>query len=254
MKIEKISKKKSNMYQILLSDNTSLSFYDDTIIYYNLLLNKEFTSKEFTDMVAYNHKIEAYYKALAYIKTKLRTQKEVTAKLHNLGYDNKTIDTVIAKLIKQNYLNDDLYLKSYIVDRINLTLKGPKKIVGELLRLGFNEIDIVKNLAEYPRETWLNKAEKIKLKKIKSNRNMSRLMLQNRLRHDFSNMGYSKDIIDQVLTDMDYEDDKEIIRKEVIKAYKKYASKYSKAELTLRIKHYLYTKGFNTDVNIDDYL
>ena len=43
MKITKIIKKRNNQYQILLSDNTSLSFYDDTIIHFNLLAKKDFS-------------------------------------------------------------------------------------------------------------------------------------------------------------------------------------------------------------------
>ena len=59
MKIEKIIKKKNNLYQILLSDNTSLSFYDETIIKYNLLVKKEFDSKLLAEIVTYNNNIKA---------------------------------------------------------------------------------------------------------------------------------------------------------------------------------------------------
>ena len=45
MKIEKFKKKKNNIYEIILSDNTSLSFYDDTILKYNLLLTKDIYTK-----------------------------------------------------------------------------------------------------------------------------------------------------------------------------------------------------------------
>ena len=76
MKIKKISKKKNNLYQILLSDNTSLSFYDDTIIKYSLLVNRSFDDKTLQEMLAFNNESAAYYKALSYIKAKLRTKKK----------------------------------------------------------------------------------------------------------------------------------------------------------------------------------
>ena len=94
MEIKKITKKKNNLYQILLSDNTSLSFYDDTIIKYNLLVNKVFDDKRFYEIVLYNKEVEAYYKALNYINAKLRTKKEMADKLKNLGYYTGTVDGI----------------------------------------------------------------------------------------------------------------------------------------------------------------
>ena len=254
MKIEKISKKNSNMYQILLSDNTSLSFYDDTIIYYNLLANKEFSEAKLKEMLTYNSNVAAYYKALSYIKAKLRTKREVTAKLRSLGYSDTVINSVITKLTNQNYLNDDLYLKCYLTDQVNLTLKGPNKITNELVKLGFNIEDINEKLSCYEKEIWQEKVDKIIAKKIKSNHNLSKAMLQNKLRQDLKNMGYAKDLIDNSIAKMDYKDDDSIIKKEVAKAYKKYSTKYSGSELNFRIKHYLYTKGFSNDISLSDYL
>ena len=127
MKIEKIIKKNKNVYQIKFSDNTSLNFYDDTIIKYNLLVNKNVDEATYKEALLFNQKAEAYYKAINYINQKLRTKKEIEKKLKD--YNKDIVNEVIAKLEEQKYLNDDIYIKSYINDQINLTLKGPKKIV-----------------------------------------------------------------------------------------------------------------------------
>ena len=39
MEIKKFKKKKSNLYELLFTDNTILNLYDGTIIKYNLLVN-----------------------------------------------------------------------------------------------------------------------------------------------------------------------------------------------------------------------
>ena len=108
MKITKIIKKKDNLYQILLSDNTSLSFYDDTIIHFNLLTNKDLNEKKLLEITTYNNNVAAYYKALTYIKSKLRTKKEIVEKLKKLGYNSQTIQTVIDKITVEKYLDDEL--------------------------------------------------------------------------------------------------------------------------------------------------
>ena len=141
MKIEKIIKKKSNIYEIILSDKTSLSFYDETIFRFNLLITEKINKDDLEKINHFNLQVEAYYKALNYIKKKLRTRMELYKKLKELKYDENIIKNVLEKLEKQKYLNDELYIKSYINDQINLTLKGPIKIKRELNNLGFSNID-----------------------------------------------------------------------------------------------------------------
>ncbi|HIS12239.1 MAG TPA: RecX family transcriptional regulator, partial [Candidatus Onthocola stercoravium] len=161
MEIKKISKKKNNLYQILLSDNTSLSFYDDTIIKYSLLINRSFDDKTLQEMLAFNNQSAAYYKALSYIKAKLRTKKEIEDKLKKLGYTNNVVLNTIKRLEKQKYLNDDIYIKAYISDQVNLTLKGPKKISQELIKLGFKEEIVNTYIDKYSNDLWEEKIIKI---------------------------------------------------------------------------------------------
>lgn len=254
MKIEKIIKKKSNLYQILLSDNTSLSFYDDTIINYNLLIKKEFDDKKLQEMLKYNNEIDAYYKALTYIKSKLRTKKEITNKLNKLRYPHDTIKNVIDKLEKQKYLNDDLYIKSYIADQVNLSLKGPNKIMYELEKLGFKRELIILYLENYDNNLWQERCQKIIAKKIKNNHNYSKKILQNKLKIELTNLGYNQELFNNLVNNISYEDDDIILEKEIKKAIRKYSSKYNGKDLETKVKMYLYTKGFNYNIDLNKYL
>ena len=56
-KISKI-KKNNNKYTIILSDNSSLSFYSDTLIKYNLLKPRKISDKELEEIINYNNFIE----------------------------------------------------------------------------------------------------------------------------------------------------------------------------------------------------
>lgn len=254
MKITKITKKKNNQYQILLSDNTSLSFYDDTIIHFNLLAKKEFSEEELKNIIKYNNDSSAYYKALAYIKSKLRTKKEVITKLKGLGYSDDIIAKTVQKLTTQKYLNDELYITSYIADQVNLTLKGPKKIAYELTKLGFKEDLIYSYLNKYDNAIWQDKINKVIAKKIKSNHNLSPKLLITKIKNDLLNLGYESELVSKLVNNIDYAEDNTILAKEIKKAYRKYSKKYQDIELEFKIKNYLYSKGFNSNVNISDYI
>ena len=134
-KISKI-KKINNKYTIILSDNSSLSFYSDTLIKYNLLKPREISDKELEEVINYNNYIEAYNKALTYISYKQRTKKEIKDKLCNYSID--VIDKVIKKLDELCLLDEKKYIEAFINDQINLCNKGPFYIKKELKKLNIN--------------------------------------------------------------------------------------------------------------------
>lgn len=250
MKIEKIIKKKSNIYEIILSDKTSLSFYDETIFHYNLLLTKEINKTDLKDINYFNLQVEAYYKALNYIKKKLRTKLEIYNKLKGFNYDENIIKNVLEKLEKQKYLNDELYIKSYINDQVNLTLKGPIKIKRELNNLGFNNIDSY--FESIDKKVWENKVQKIIDKNIKSNKKYSKNNLVIRIKNNLVQNGYNIDDFSYLFDNIKIEDNEEIIKKLIERAKKKYSKKLTGKELEYKIKQYMYSKGFN--ISIDKYL
>ena len=248
MEIIKISKRANDLYKIEFSDNTSLNFYDAVIIKYNLLANKNIDDVLLKEMISYNNELTAYYKAINYIKTKLRTKNEIKTKLEKLNYSSEIINKVIKKLELQGYLNDDFYIKCYINDQINLSLKGQKKIIYELNKLGFKNVEL-----DISDDIWLDKIKKIIEKKIKSNHNLSKNFLIKKIKNDLITLGYPNYLIEQEINNIDYQDNKQIIEKEINKFMKKYQNKYSKEELKFKLKRYLYSKGFVID-NVDDLL
>lgn len=249
MKVEKIVKKNKNVYQIKFSDNTSLNFYDDTIIKYNLLVNKNIDDATYKEALLFNQKAEAYYKAINYINQKLRTKREIEKKLKD--YNKDIVKEVIIKLEEQKYLNDDMYIKSYINDQINLTLKGPKKIIYELNKLGFKNVD--NYMSDITDDVWDIKIKKIINKKEKSNHNLSKNFLKRKIKGDLVNLGYSPSLFQDILDNWNFYENGEVVKKEVNKFLRKYQNKYSEEELKYKLKNYLYSKGFEIS-NIDDLL
>lgn len=243
-KISKI-KKINNKYTIILSDNSSLSFYSDTLIKYNLLKPREISDKELEEVINYNNYIEAYNKALTYISYKQRTKKEIKDKLCNYSID--VIDKVIKKLDELCLLDEKKYIEAFINDQINLGNKGPYYIRKELEKLSLDSDNIDEILNNIKEDIWIEKIKKIIAKKINTNRNLSKERLYLKIKNDLIILGYSKNIIDKVLNEVVIEEDNEVIENAFNKEYKKLYRKYKDKELENKIKYNLYKKGFSLE-------
>lgn len=243
-KISKI-KKINNKYTIILSDNSSLSFYSDTLIKYNLLKPREISDKELEEVINYNNYIEAYNKALTYISYKQRTKKEIKDKLCNYSID--VIDKVIKKLDELGLLDEKKYIEAFINDQINLGNKGPFYIKKELKKLNINIDYIDEILNNIKEDVWIEKVKKIVDKKINTNKKLSKESLLLKIKNDLILLGYSKNIIDKVLSNIIIEEDNEVIEMAFDKEYNRLSKKYKDKELEKKVKYNLYKKGFSLE-------
>lgn len=243
-KISKI-KKINNKYTIILSDNSSLSFYSDTLIKYNLLKPREISDKELEEVINYNNYIEAYNKALTYISYKQRTKKEIKDKLCNYSID--VIDKVIKKLDELCLLDEKKYIEAFINDQINLGNKGPFYIKKELKKLNINIDYIDEILNNINEDVWIEKVKKIVDKKINTNKKLSKESLLLKIKNDLILLGYSKNIIDKVLSNIIIEEDNEVIEMAFDKEYNRLSKKYKDKELEKKVKYNLYKKGFSLE-------
>ena len=243
MKIVGYKKKKNNIYEIKFQNNNSIELYDDIILKYELLLKKEVSEVDLIKIEEDNNYTKSYYEALKYISVKLRTEKEIRKKIKD--YDKKVVDKVIKRLKEEGYINNKLYIKSYVNDEINLNCVGPNKILFDLVKLDFDENEIKSYLDNFDDDTWLSKIDKYINKKISGNRNMSGLLLKQKIIKELLNKGFYKEDINKIIDNYSFIDDSAIYEKEYNKLKSKLSKKYSDEELEYQIKSRLYKKGFN---------
>jgi regulatory protein len=242
MKVVKFIKDKGNKYKVIIDDET-YKLYDDTIIKYNLLSKKEIDKKLLDEILSYNDELLSYYESIKYINRKLRSEKEIREYLKKKEISTSIINKTVKLLFDNNFLNEDLYLKSYINDRINLSNDGPLKIKRDLLKLGLKEEDIIDRLNTISSDIWLDRIDTIVSKKIKGNSKYSSYMLKSKVLLNLTNLGYYKEDILSILNRYDIIDS-DIYLKEKEKAYKELSKKYSGYELEQKINARLYRKGF----------
>ena len=242
MKIKKVSKKKDGLYEILFDNLEKINLYDDVILKYELLLKREVDEKLLNKILKENSLQECYHKALKYVNSKLRTEKEIRLKLKD--YDGEALDYTIKRLKQEGFLNDSLYIRSYTNDAVNFKLVGPNKIRLDLKKLGFREDDVNNYLESLDNDIWLNKIRKYLTKKINSNNKLSGSNLKIKLITDLQNKGFYKEDIISIISEFTFVDDQNIYAKEYEKVKKKLSKKYSGSELEYQIKNKMYQKGF----------
>ena len=244
MKILKYEKIKNGMYQVSFDNNYTVDLHEEIILKYDLLIKKEANEKELEKMVDENKKYLAYNLSLKYLANKMRTIKEVKEYLIKNNFDKETVDEVIELLIKEKYLDDNNYSKAFINDRILLSNDGPNKISNKLIDLGVSKSIIDNNISIFTDDIQKEKIKKIVDKQVSINRNKSVFVLKNKLTNYLYNLGYSNYLIMDYINSITLKDDKEIIKKEYDKIYKKLSKKYSGDELEFKIKQKMYSLGF----------
>lgn len=241
MKIIKY-KKIRNKYRVYL-DTEEVDLYENIILKYNLLLKKEIDSKLLDKIKDDNKKEEAYEKALSYINIKMRSKKEIEKYLIKKEYNSSLVTDIVNRLENLGLINDELYLKAYISDKFNLTNDGPNKIKYSLLDLGINENLVEKYIYDITEQGIKDKLNRLIDKKIPTIKNCSGNVLKFKLVNYFTNLGYDKYMIENILDTKELKNNNG--EKEYIKLYNKYSKKYTGYELENKIRQMLYQKGYD---------
>lgn len=251
MKILKYIKTKSNEYKIT-TDEGDYKLFDDIIIKSELLLKKDISKEEFTKILAENNMLKAYYNALKMVSVKMRSEMELKNLLKKKEYTSEEINYAIEKLAKEGYLNHEVYIEAYIHDMLNLYLVGEAKILKDLIKLGFKESEILPHLTKVDKSIYISKINKYITKKAKVNKR-SINEFKRKVIDELINKGFSKEDIINCLNNFELEENTDELEKLINKLYKKYMNKFDLNTTKMKIKNYLYQKGY-ADINIDKYL
>lgn len=245
MEIKNIKKLKSGKYEITLESNEKIVTYDEVILKNNLLFKKNISLEEIDDINNLNEFYDVYHKTIKYISKKMRSLKEIKEYLKKFNLSIKEEEEIIKKLENSSLINDNMYLKTYISDKIYLSNDGPYKIKNELIKNGIKEFLIDEELEKIDREDFVNKLHKLINKKIKSSKT-SRYNTKQKIYLELTNLGYSKDMIDECYNDN--RDEESFLEKDFNKIYKDVSRKESDVnKLYLKIKQKLYQKGYSID-------
>ena len=202
MKIIKYEKKGNDQYKIYLENNQTISLYEDVIIKNNLLYKKEIDESLLEKLDIDNNKEDIYNKCVKYISVRIRSINEIKEYLKRKEIDNILIENTIDKLIKNNLLNDEIFTKAFIKDKLNFTTMGPYRIEQELKKHKIDSNLIYKYLNEIDDETIDNKINKQITKLMKSNRKKQNI--RNKIYTNLLSLGYSNEMILRNIKNYDF--------------------------------------------------
>ena len=240
-------KKQNNKYKIKLEGNITLETYDDVIIKNNILYKKEIDENLKKTIEEENNYYDTYNEIVKLINKKLRSEKEIKDYMNKKQI--KEQQKLIQELKKSNLINDTLYTKAFIHDRISFSNDGINKIKTELIKQGIEENIIENEIEKIDKEEQKRKLEKLITKKLNSNKKYSGKIIKQKITNYFITQGFNKEEINEIL-EKNTTNNNEIIKKEYNKLYNKYKNKYSEEQLKYTLKQKLYQKGFSIeDIN-----
>lgn len=243
IKIVKYKKSSNGKYKVYLDNNHELLLYEDVILKYNLLLVKEIDESLLIDIDKYNQECDVYFVGLNSIKNRFKSIYDLKITLLKKEYPEKLVDKAIDKLVKQGYLNDRSFTKSFINNKMITTNNGPYKIERELLDKKIDPSIVKEEIEVFNREEQISRIKKLIERGIKTNHTRGGIVLKQKIYNDLKLLGYDISLINEVILTYTFEEDESISKKEYDKLYRKYSRKYEGEELKRKIREKMYLKG-----------
>ncbi|UJH66126.1 regulatory protein RecX [Allomuricauda sp. SCSIO 65647] len=95
-----------------------------------------------------------------------RCHQEVVQKLREIHMIPEAIDHIMAHLIKENYLNEERFAKSFARGKFTIKKWGKKRIVSELQERRISRFNIKSALKEIDEADYLNTLDELSKKRL----------------------------------------------------------------------------------------
>ncbi|MDN6731503.1 MAG: recombination regulator RecX [Atopostipes suicloacalis] len=250
--ISKITpQKRKKRYNIFIDGDFAFGVDEEVLLKFNLSKGIH-VSKELQDEIESE---ESYYKAyqrtLNYLTYSLRSEKQIRDYLKK--HDAEQFSDRMVEHFKDLKLIDDLnYAESYVRTMANINRKGPRNIERDLEEKGIADNEKMIALEEYPHEQQVENAEILAKKRWGRSKKDSRVEGIQKVKQYLVNKGYSFEIADIVIEQMDTDVDEEAEYAALVKqgdrAIRRYSRKHEGYELVQRLKRYLYSKSFPSEL------
>lgn len=251
--------KKQKEYTIIIDENGEESSFPvsvDTFVRFTLYKGMEISREDIEKIIFEDQIQQAYNTALRYLSYRKRSEKEIRQQLQDKDFSTYIITETIQRLRENRYVDDEDFAESYVLTAIKTSDKGIQLIRRELENKGIAKEIIEEKISRYSDKLQLEKAVDLAEKYINRKKHVSLKQLQFQLKSTLQRKGYPFAIIEeavaQVFQRIDDNRDKLAIEQQGKKAIKKYEH-LPVQERKLKVKQYLYRKGFSLDT-IDDFL
>lgn len=245
---QKRSSKRLNVY---LNDEYGFSVGEDIYVKYHLHKGQQLSKEKIATIIEADDLQRAYLLAIHFLSYRMRSTAEVRTYLQKKELDEQTIATIIDRLLSEKLLNDSEFAIVFVRDRMNRSTKGPILIKKELAEKGISHQHFDGAFLQYDDDLQVMNALKWAEKEINKQRKYSFTKLKGQLQTKLRQRGFSTDIIQQVIEQLDFEKDAEqekyLLKVQGEKLYTKYKRKYTGIELRLKLQQALFRRGFTSE-------
>ena len=135
--VEKSTKNKDRL-AVYVDGQFSFTISEEDYVSLNLYDKTEISPEEIDHIKNGINYRAAKSTAVRFVSLKLRSEKEVYAKLESEGFDPGTIRKAIKELKSMGYINDKIYAQKYVFDRSKLKPKAKRLLKFELESKGIS--------------------------------------------------------------------------------------------------------------------
>ena len=175
-----------------------LSVLEDVMIKYRMTKGATFTKADLEEIILADEKQQAYIHALRTLSRKPRTQMEITQRLLQKDIAPDVIEETLIRLGNEKLIDDELYARQWVQQRISQQYKGKLWVRQELQQKGIAKHTIAEALAEVEDDLELDSALAAGMKKWKQTRGEMRDR-RNKTYAYLLRRGFSSEIVRRVL-------------------------------------------------------
>ncbi|MCK9281726.1 MAG: recombination regulator RecX [Melioribacteraceae bacterium] len=204
--------KKGNNVIIFFEDNSKIKIDYELVVKSGLRINDNLHDEAREKLLAQNIRIRVKNGAFNYLGRRHHSYFELRKKLSAKGYDKVVIDETLNELQEKGYIDDEDFAKRYIEESVVRKKSGTNKIIAGLYQKGISREIINRVMSSIDNhDEMAENALEITKKKLNSlkQRNTDKQKLKTKLFSFLSGKGYSSEIIKEVISQLDLNQEEE---------------------------------------------
>lgn len=200
MNIIRIVKKGKADVTIQLDNDKNLILAVEVFLKSGLKKGTEISDDRFLYLVEQNKIFHIKQRAFRLLGRRQHSSSELKRKLWNKDYDRKLIEEVITELESKAYIDDEEFIKAFILEKSQTRNWSVNRLKSELIKRGISQKQIDLALSEQPKQFEKESALKLANKKYQQllNRNLETKELRNKISTFLFSKGFNYELIKEV--------------------------------------------------------
>lgn len=190
--------KRKQVYLIDLDNEFAFEVHEEVFIKYHLMKGTEVDSNFYAEVLRADQENRAYLAAINYLSYRPRSSMEVKRYLVGKEFSSELAERMVEKCTLQGYLNDELFAKKWVEERLRLKPRGAFMLKMELKQKGIAPSLIEKVLERIAYEQELDAARSLLRGKLARKTGLIDQKTEHKLLQFLLRKGFSHSLVQQV--------------------------------------------------------